>query len=245
MLFPIEQQEESKTDSPSRRFSERINRFRMYYARHTRQVPRLTSTGPWCCAYHQFYHDRRNMDMTTLRNWPPMPPPSASPRKPPITRSKTSASSHGALVAPGLVIGDAVLASSKPLLDAFGITAVVNCAEEIDSFTCPVAGTASSYLRLDMKDHAKFRIQDAINQAVPFIRQHLEKKKKKGTAAPAATVLVHCQMGISRSATIVMAYLMHKHGLTYDDALRLVQRKRPIVQPNPGFEAQLRTRNGK
>ncbi|KAJ0405437.1 hypothetical protein P43SY_005056 [Pythium insidiosum] len=46
--------------------------------------------------------------------------------------------------------------------------------------------------------------------------------------------------GMSRSVSMVMAYLMQNHSMGYDDALALVKRQRPVAQPNAGFEAQLR-----
>ncbi|KAM3455743.1 hypothetical protein MY3296_002161 [Beauveria thailandica] len=52
-------------------------------------------------------------------------------------------------------------------------------------------------------------------------------------------VLVHCRAGISRSATIVIAYLMRKYGLSADEALAEVKAKRR-VRPNPNFMDQLR-----
>ncbi|KAJ0389363.1 hypothetical protein P43SY_010300 [Pythium insidiosum] len=45
---------------------------------------------------------------------------------------------------------------------------------------------------------------------------------------------------MSRSVSMVMAYLMQNHSMGYDDALALVKRQRPVAQPNAGFEAQLR-----
>jgi protein-tyrosine phosphatase len=50
------------------------------------------------------------------------------------------------------------------------------------------------------------------------------------------TVLVHCYAGVSRSATIVIAYLMQEKRLTFMDALNYLRRKRPIVCPNFGFQ---------
>nr|XP_033776235.1 protein phosphatase Slingshot homolog 3 isoform X2 [Geotrypetes seraphini] len=52
-------------------------------------------------------------------------------------------------------------------------------------------------------------------------------------------VLVHCKMGVSRSASTVIAYAMKQYGWTLEEALRYVKEKRPIVHPNPGFMKQL------
>lgn len=52
-------------------------------------------------------------------------------------------------------------------------------------------------------------------------------------------VMVHCQLGQSRSASMVIAYIMRKQGLEYQKALEKVKYKRGIVRPNPGFVAQL------
>ena len=43
-------------------------------------------------------------------------------------------------------------------------------------------------------------------------------------------------MGISRSSTIVIAYLMFSKKLTYRSAYNLVKEKRHIILPNTGFE---------
>ena len=53
-------------------------------------------------------------------------------------------------------------------------------------------------------------------------------------------VFVHCAVGASRSATIVIAYLMWKNKKQFDEVLKLVQKLRPIVWPNDGFKDQLK-----
>ena len=54
-------------------------------------------------------------------------------------------------------------------------------------------------------------------------------------------VYVHCAMGVSRSSTAVLAYLLAAHeGLSLDDALRFLRARRPNVNPNAGFVAQRR-----
>lgn len=52
-------------------------------------------------------------------------------------------------------------------------------------------------------------------------------------------VLVHCAMGISRSSTIIIAYLMKKQKMTYLDALNFTKKKRTHISPNFGFRKQL------
>jgi protein-tyrosine phosphatase len=66
--------------------------------------------------------------------------------------------------------------------------------------------------------------------AFHFIRQHLER----------GNVLVHCQAGISRSCTIVIAYLMQQMLISFKEAFSLVKSKRPIANPNKGFIKQLK-----
>ena len=53
-------------------------------------------------------------------------------------------------------------------------------------------------------------------------------------------VLVHCMAGASRSATIVVAYLMWKEKMKYKDAMDFVKQKRFIIYPNFGFRDQLK-----
>ncbi|TNV86816.1 hypothetical protein FGO68_gene14493 [Halteria grandinella] len=53
------------------------------------------------------------------------------------------------------------------------------------------------------------------------------------------SVLVVCTAGISRSAAIVMAYLMRHRHMTYDVALQTAKEARIFVQPNVGFQRVL------
>ncbi|KAJ6561145.1 protein-tyrosine phosphatase-like protein [Mycena vulgaris] len=52
-------------------------------------------------------------------------------------------------------------------------------------------------------------------------------------------MLVHCVMGISRSATVVCAYLMFSRHLSASQAIQFVRKRRPQSRPNYNFIRQL------
>ncbi|PGH16453.1 hypothetical protein AJ79_01784 [Helicocarpus griseus UAMH5409] len=54
-------------------------------------------------------------------------------------------------------------------------------------------------------------------------------------------VLVHCAMGKSRSATVCIAFLLHREpgALTPPEALEMIRKSRPLCEPNDGFMKQL------
>ncbi|CAG5124219.1 unnamed protein product, partial [Candidula unifasciata] len=51
--------------------------------------------------------------------------------------------------------------------------------------------------------------------------------------------LVHCLAGVSRSATICIAYLVKYQHMTLEEAYKHVKKRRPVIHPNPGFWRQL------
>jgi dual specificity MAP kinase phosphatase len=57
--------------------------------------------------------------------------------------------------------------------------------------------------------------------------------------ASGGKVLIHCYAGVSRSATITIAYLMQELGMPYSEAMKYVKSKRYFINPNDGFRRQL------
>ena len=48
-------------------------------------------------------------------------------------------------------------------------------------------------------------------------------------------VVVHCMAGVSRSASVVIAYLIRDHGMSLKEAHDHVIARRDVIRPNPGF----------
>ncbi|XP_070532115.1 dual specificity protein phosphatase 12-like isoform X2 [Ptychodera flava] len=82
------------------------------------------------------------------------------------------------------------------------------------------------------------RVSDVPNEDIlshfPECLEFVEEGIRKGG------VLVHCFMGVSRSATIIVAYLMSKDKKSVTDTLQSVRQIHNDVGPNHGFMDQLR-----
>jgi len=52
-------------------------------------------------------------------------------------------------------------------------------------------------------------------------------------------VLVHCQAGVSRSASIVISYIMKRNKISFEEARNIVRQARPLIRPNFMFTEQL------
>lgn len=152
-----------------------------------------------------------------------------------VTSSETVAQE----VWPGIFVGGYKCAINLNFLQEMKITAIVTAALNLDQLF-PVFKTEmakvkavlgpKNVLQLHLVDSVDQGITPAANVSTDFIRSVLQGRGK---------VLVHCAMGVSRSASMVAAYLILDQGLTYGDAIKTIKSARPIVQPNPGFARQL------
>lgn len=121
-----------------------------------------------------------------------------------------------------------------------GIQAIVSCLSEGEHARmkplCPLVDGNVVEHPVVMDDTTVFDhdvLHTLVSDTVAFIRTQLALGRR---------VLVHCAAGISRSATIVIAYLMQRDGLAFPEALQRVREVRPFVRPNSRFEAYLRWR---
>lgn len=130
-------------------------------------------------------------------------------------------------ILPHLYLGCQRDVLNKELMQQNDIGYVLNA-----SNTCPKPDfiPESHFLRVPVNDSFCEKILPWLDKSVDFI----EKAK-----ASNGHVLVHCLAGISRSATIAIAYIMKRMDMSLDEAYRFVKEKRPTISPNFNFLGQL------
>ncbi|KAE8280567.1 Dual specificity protein phosphatase 13 isoform A [Larimichthys crocea] len=129
---------------------------------------------------------------------------------------------------PNLYIGNVAVAQNRKTLHKLGITHVLNAAHSKQGSIGDQSfyGNTCVYYGIPAEDSDHFDLSQYFKPAADFIHKALKSKDGK--------VLVHCIMGMSRSATLVLVYLMLRQRLTLKDALRRVIKKRAIY-PNQNF----------
>ena len=127
-------------------------------------------------------------------------------------------------ITPKLYLGNSTSSADIPKLKQLGIKKILS----IMDFGVP------SYNKEDNFIHKVIGIPDVLTQnIIQYFGECLNFIKGE------EKVLVHCMAGASRSATIVIAYLMWTEKMPYNKALDFVREKRFIIYPNPGFRNQL------
>ncbi|KAM6358911.1 protein phosphatase Slingshot homolog 3 isoform 1-T1 [Alca torda] len=129
-------------------------------------------------------------------------------------------------VFPHLYLGSEWNAANLEELQQNRVTHVLNVAREIDNFF-PALFT---YMNVRVYDEETAQLLPHWNDTFLFLSR---------VRAVGGRALVHCRMGLSRSAATVLAYAMKEFGWSLERALRHVRHVRPGVLPNPGFMRQL------
>ncbi|KAK7077004.1 dual specificity phosphatase 12 [Halocaridina rubra] len=128
----------------------------------------------------------------------------------------------------GLYLGNITAALDTDVLKKYRISHILT----VDSKPLPTRITelpGMSFLYIEVDDIYTEDILCYFEEAIKFI----EDGQQKGST------FVHCYFGMSRSATLVMAFLMKKYKLNLDEALNRVKERRRCIGPNPGFLKQL------
>lgn len=124
-----------------------------------------------------------------------------------------------------LFLSGSQVSNNRLLLLQLGITHILNCAGNFCQNAFPELFTYKTYF---IKDSKLENIECLFYECFDFIDSALQKRGK---------VLVHCAQGISRSVTIVIAFIIIKFKISYSLAYEQVRSKRDIASPNVGFIA--------
>ncbi|MED6168266.1 hypothetical protein PIB30_010327 [Stylosanthes scabra] len=130
-------------------------------------------------------------------------------------------------IAEHVYLGSDTVAKNHDLLRQNGITHVLNCV----GFVCP------EYFKRDFV-YKTLWLQDSPTEDITSILydvfDYFEDVREQG-----GRVLVHCCQGVSRSTSLVIAYLMWREGQSFEDAFQYVKNARGVTNPNMGFACQL------
>mmetsp|Transcript_8625 Transcript_8625/g.11922 ORF Transcript_8625/g.11922 Transcript_8625/m.11922 type:complete len:166 (+) Transcript_8625:33-530(+) len=128
-----------------------------------------------------------------------------------------------------LYLGSAVDARNQAFIEENNIHHVIICARE-----CKEKFPKVQYLKFPLNDFETEKIHVYFEDAHELIE-----KVRKNYETTRKACLVHCLVGASRSATIVISYCMKYHNMKLNEAYQYVHSKRDIIGPNRGFCAQL------
>ncbi|XP_037809188.1 dual specificity protein phosphatase 18 [Lucilia sericata] len=116
------------------------------------------------------------------------------------------------------------------MLTQLGINFVINVASELPDTPLPTASKIL-YLRINVSDSTHTDLLKHFDE----VSEMIEEIRRNG-----GKTLVHCVAGVSRSATLCLAYLMKYGQMNLKDAFLHVKSIRPQIRPNSAFIQQLR-----
>ncbi|XP_039253556.2 uncharacterized protein LOC120330721 [Styela clava] len=128
---------------------------------------------------------------------------------------------------PHLFLGSQKDVVDEKMMRSNSITYVLNVSK---TCTKPEFIDDSHFHRISVRDNYQEKMTPYIKEAIEFI----EKVRKSNQR-----VIVHCLAGVSRSATVAIAYVLHYLRINFEDAYRFVKEKRPSISPNFNFLGQL------
>lgn len=117
--------------------------------------------------------------------------------------------------------------SDRDCLHKHGITHIVNMAADVCENHFP---DEFAYMTYYLKDSNNEDMSAIFYRTLEFMH---------GVVMRGGRVLVHCREGVSRSATMVLAYMMWRFKMPFDQAHECLRKVRPICNPNTAFTCQL------
>ena len=123
-----------------------------------------------------------------------------------------------------IYLGNEDTARDKSILKQLNISNILICAEGCECFF----PNEFNYKVLYLDDATDEDLLSWLKEGFDFIESSKD------------NIYIHCVMGISRSASVVIAYIMYKNKMNYNDSYDFVYKKRKVISPNTGFKKQLK-----
>ncbi|CAI9744424.1 specificity phosphatase 10-like [Octopus vulgaris] len=130
-------------------------------------------------------------------------------------------------ILPFLYLGNERDAGNLQILKELDITYILNVTSHVRPH---FESQGIHYKTIPVTDSGHQNLRKYFDDAIEYI----DEAKRNG-----AKILIHCQAGVSRSATVTIAYLLKHSTLSMTDAYRYVKQKRAIISPNFNFMGQL------
>uniref|UniRef100_A0A6G1SGH0 Dual specificity protein phosphatase 19 n=1 Tax=Aceria tosichella TaxID=561515 RepID=A0A6G1SGH0_9ACAR len=131
-------------------------------------------------------------------------------------------------ILPGLLFGSEDVAQDKSSLESYGITHILNLDRDVSN----KYEDDYNYKTVAIQDKPDFELDKVLDECFDFI----DDGRHYGN------VFIHCSgtIGLSRSTSICIAYLMNKEKQAFQEAFNNVKEARAFVKPNEGFVKQLK-----
>ncbi|XP_007236155.2 dual specificity protein phosphatase 19b [Astyanax mexicanus] len=131
------------------------------------------------------------------------------------------------VITPSLLLSSQDAANDLETLQKFKVTHILNVAYGVEN----AFPDLFTYKTITMLDLPETQLTSYFPQCFEFIAQAREQD---------GVVLIHCNAGVSRSASVAIGYLMSREKIPFEEAFNRVKSARPYIQPNPGFLIQLK-----
>lgn len=135
-----------------------------------------------------------------------------------------------------LYLGSYNDSKDREALRSLGIASILNVARFLPNHF----KTELEYHNIPLEDNTGEDAGARFSEGIDFIERSRDSEPRK-------RVLVHCQGGYSRSASIVLAFLMKNGtngngggGMSYTEAFAHTKQRRPVICPNAAFVQQLK-----
>jgi hypothetical protein len=160
------------------------------------------------------------IDENTIKNVYPFPSPYNSP----------TFDTNPSKIFDNLFLGDEYASYDETFLKEKNITAIVTVMPESHPFSLNDKFSHFKFHHIPILDKNDVNITEYIPDFLKFLDECFAENR---------IVYVHCMMGISRSVSLVIAYIMQKQKIKFNDAYKFVKDRRSQADPNFGFTCQL------